>query len=187
VAARRSHTLPEVVIVEPQIFRDQRGFFLETYRESTYREWGIPERFVQDNYSHSVKGVLRGLHYQLGEPQGKLVWAAQGVIFDVAVDIRKGSPTYGRWEGLLLTSENQKQLYIPPGFAHGFCVTSDFAVVMYKCTRYYAPKEERGVRWNDPKLAIEWPIKAPIMSEKDKMLPTLDKALAEDLPRYEGR
>ena len=185
MTARRSDILPEVVIVEPKIFRDQRGFFLETYRENTYRDWGIPDRFVQDNYSYSVKGVLRGLHYQLGEPQGKLVWAAQGEIFDVAVDIRKGSPTFGRWEGQWLSAENQRQLYIPPDFAHGFCVKSDYAVVIYKCTRYYAPKEERGVRWNDPKLAIEWPIRDPIMSEKDKMLPTLDEAAGEDLPVYQ--
>jgi dTDP-4-dehydrorhamnose 3,5-epimerase len=184
MAARRSEILSEVVIVEPKIFRDHRGFFLETYRENTYRDWGVPDRFVQDNYSYSVKGVLRGLHYQLGEPQGKLVWAAQGEVFDVAVDIRKGSPTFGRWDGLLLSSDNQRQLYIPPGFAHGFCVKSECAVVMYKCTRYYAPKEERGVRWDDPQLAIEWPSKDPIMSEKDKMLPTMEQAREKDLPTY---
>jgi dTDP-4-dehydrorhamnose 3,5-epimerase len=185
MAARRSEILPEVVIVEPRIFRDNRGFFLETYRENTYRDWGIPDRFVQDNYSYSVKGVLRGMHYQLGVPQGKLVWAAQGEIFDVAVDLRKGSPTFGKWDGLWLSSENQRQLYIPPGFAHGFSVKSEYAVVIYKCTRYYAPREERGVRWDDVQLAIDWPVKDPIMSEKDKMLPTLDQAPEKDLPVYQ--
>ena len=164
MGARRSETLCEVVIIEPKIIRDHRGFFLEIYRENTYRESGIPDRFVQDNYSYSTKHVLRGLHYQLGKPQGKLVWAAQGEIFDVAVDIRKGSPTFGKWEGQWLSDENQRQLYIPPGFAHGFCVTSEYAVVIYKCTRYYAPKEERGVRWDDPRLAIGWPLREPIMS-----------------------
>jgi dTDP-4-dehydrorhamnose 3,5-epimerase len=185
MTARRSEILPEVVIVEPKIFRDNRGFFLETYRENTYREWGIPDRFVQDNYSYSVKGVLRGLHYQLGEPQGKLVWAAQGEIFDVAVDIRRGSPRFGKWEGQWLSAENQRQLYIPPDFAHGFCVKSDYGVVIYKCTRYYAPKEERGVRWDDPQLGINWPVDNPIVSEKDKMLPTLDKAIEKELPKYQ--
>ena len=184
MTASRSEVLPELVIVEPKIFRDQRGFFLETYRESTYRDWGIADRFVQDNSSCSVKGVLRGLHYQLGEQQGKLVWAAQGEVFDVAVDIRMGSATFGRWEGLWLSSENHRQVYIPPGFAHGFCVKSESALVMYKCTRYYALKEERGIRWDDPQLAIDWPLKEPIVSEKDSMLPTLDQALEKDLPSY---
>jgi dTDP-4-dehydrorhamnose 3,5-epimerase len=185
MTARRSEILPEVVIVEPKIFRDNRGFFLETYRESIYQDWGIHDRFVQDNYSYSVKGVLRGMHYQLGVPQGKLVWAAQGEIFDVAVDLRKESPTFGKWDGLWLSSENQRQLYIPPGFAHGFSVKSEYAVVIYKCTRYYAPREERGVRWDDVQLAIDWPVKDPIMSEKDKMLPTLDQAPEKDLPVYQ--
>jgi dTDP-4-dehydrorhamnose 3,5-epimerase len=180
----RSQVLPEIIIIEPDVLEDNRGYFLETYRRNVYEAQGMPFHFVQENLSYSRKGVLRGLHYQLGEPQGKLVWVSQGEIFDVAVDIRRGSPIFGRWVGVWLSSENHKQLYIPPGFAHGFCVKSESALVTYKCTRYYAPKEERGLRWDDPQLAIDWPLTEPIISEKDKMLPVLEQSPEKDFPLY---
>jgi dTDP-4-dehydrorhamnose 3,5-epimerase len=174
--------LPEVVIIEPKVFGDPRGYFLETYQAARYKEHGVPADFVQDNISCSRKGVLRGLHYQLGRPQGKLVWAIQGEIFDVAVDVRKGSPTFGTWTGMVLSSDNHLQVYVPEGFAHGFCVLSETAIVGYKCTDYYAPQEERGIRWDDPNLAISWPISSPLLSDKDGSYPYLGDMPDEDLP-----
>jgi len=159
-----------LLIIEPKVFADPRGVFYEVYSESRYKEHGI-SRFVQDNHSVSKQGVLRGLHYQVNSEQDKLVRVTQGEIFDVAVDIRKQSPTYGKWWGLSLSETNNLQLYIPVGFAHGFCVLSESAEVLYKCSDYYSPEDERGILWNDPDLAIDWPIKDPILSEKDAVYP----------------
>ena len=159
-----------LLIIEPKIFVDPRGMFYEVYSESRYEEHGIL-CFVQDNHSVSKKGVLRGLHYQVNPGQGKLVRVTRGEIFDVAVDIRKQSPTYGKWWGLSLSETNNFQLYIPIGFAHGFCVLSESAEVLYKCSDYYSPENERGILWNDPDLAIDWPVKDPILSEKDAVYP----------------
>jgi dTDP-4-dehydrorhamnose 3,5-epimerase len=156
-----------LIIIEPKVFRDSRGLFYEVYSESRYKEHGVSARFVQDNHSVSEKGVLRGLHYQVSPGQDKLVRVVRGEIFDVAVDIRKGSPTYGKWWGLSLSEVNNLQLYIPVGFAHGFCVLSDSAEVLYKCSDYYSPQNERGIIWNDSDLAIDWPIENPMLSEKD--------------------
>jgi len=180
----RSPNLPEIIIIEPDVFGDDRGRFLETYQAQRYLDYGIPDRFVQDNISYSSKGVIRGLHYQLGQPQGKLVWVAQGEIYDVAVDIRKGSPSFGKWESVILSSENHRQIYVPEGFAHGFCVTSSSAIVIYKCTDYYAPKEERGISWDDPLLNIDWPIDEPVLSEKDRGYPHLEILSGEHLPKF---
>ena len=159
--------LTGVVMVEPAVFEDPRGYFLETYHAGKYAEGGIAGPFVQDNFSHSVRGTLRGLHYQLKHAQGKLVMALEGRIFDVAVDIRKGSPTFGQWAGVELSGENKRQLYVPPGFAHGFCVLSETADVLYKCTDVYSPQDERGIIWNDPTLGIQWPVADPLLSRKD--------------------
>ena len=163
--------LPGVVIVEPDVFRDPRGFFLETFHAARYREGGIPHEFVQDNHSRSVRGTLRGLHAQRRRPQGKLVRAVQGEIFDVAVDIRPGSGTFGKWESARLSAENFRQLFIPEGFAHGFCVLSEIAEVEYKCTAFYDREDEIGARWDS--AGIDWPIAQPLLSPKDAALPTL--------------
>lgn len=181
-----SSIFPEVVIIEPDIYRDQRGHFLETYQAQRYLELGIPTRFVQDNLSYSTHGVVRGLHYQLGRPQGKLIWVVQGEVFDVAVDIRRGLRTFGQWVGTHLSSENYCQVYIPEGFAHGICVTSETAIVVYKCTDYYIPEEERGLRWDDPTLGVDWPVSDPILSDRDRALPTLEEIPVEDLPDSKG-
>ncbi|HJX28635.1 MAG TPA: dTDP-4-dehydrorhamnose 3,5-epimerase [Thermoanaerobaculia bacterium] len=165
--------IPEVILVEPNVIHDARGFFLETYHRDKYAAGGIPETFVQDNQSFSRKGVLRGLHAQLQHPQGKLVRAIIGEIFDVAVDIRPGSPTFGRWVGAVLTEGNAQQLYVPPGFAHGFCVLSDIAHVQYKCTDVYHPGDEIGVVWNDPEIGIDWPVGDPVLNDKDRNAPRL--------------
>ncbi|WLQ15472.1 dTDP-4-dehydrorhamnose 3,5-epimerase [Hahella aquimaris] len=169
------HTkLSGVVIIEPKVFGDHRGFFIETYQAARYRdEAGIDLEFVQDNHSRSGRGVLRGLHFQKTKPQGKLVRVTQGEVFDVAVDLRKGSPTYGQWEGVILSGENHLQFYVPPGFAHGFCVLSDTADFQYKCTDYYDPSDEGGLIWNDPDVGVAWPIESPNLSQKDLALPTL--------------
>lgn len=177
--------LPGVVIIEPHIHRDTRGFFLESYHQGKYAEGGIPGPFVQDNHSHSVRGTLRGLHAQVARPQGKLVRAVAGEMFDVAVDIREGSPTFGRWVGVPLSGENFRQLYIPPGFAHGFCVLSERVDVEYKCTDFYDPQGELAVAWNDPAIGIRWPIAEPILSGKDAGAPRLAD-LRGRLPRFEG-
>jgi len=170
--------IPDVILIEPEVFSDERGFFMETYKYSEFSAFGINEHFLQDNHSRSAKGVLRGLHYQNPpKAQGKLVRVILGEVFDVAVDIRKGSPTYGRWVGVVLSSENKRMLYIPPGFAHGFCVLSDAAEVLYKVTKEYAPECEAGIIWNDPEIGIEWPIEHPIISSKDAQWPTLREAV----------
>lgn len=176
--------LPGVIVVEPDVHRDPRGFFLETYHLDKYRAGGIPGPFVQDNHSHSVRGTLRGLHAQVRRPQGKLVRAVAGEMFDVAVDIRRGSPTFGRWFGVHLTGENFRQIYIPPGYAHGFCVLSERVHVEYKCTDFYDPGGEVGIAWNDPDIGVAWPIGEPTVSDKDGRAPRLAEAL-DLLPVYE--
>lgn len=161
--------LADVLIVEPDVHRDERGFFMETWQRNKFAQGGIDYDFLQDNHSRSVKGTLRGLHYQIRQPQGKLVRATQGTVFDVAVDIRKGSATFGQWVGEYLSSENQRMLWVPPGFAHGFYVLSELAEFQYKCTDLYAPEHERCIRWDDPDLGIEWPLEGrPMVSEKDQ-------------------
>ena len=175
--------IPEVKLVEPRVFEDDRGFFLETFHAGRFAEHGLPSEFVQDNHSRSRRGVLRGLHYQLRRPQGKLVGVARGEIFDVAVDIRRGSPTFGRWAGAVLSESNHHMLWVPPGFAHGFFTLSDVADVIYKCTALYEPADDRGVLWSDPAIGIEWPGADPILSDKDRALRTLDAA-HDDLPEY---
>ena len=159
--------LPGVFILEPRVFSDDRGFFLETYNASRFQAAGLETHFVQTNRSHSKRGTLRGLHYQIEHSQGKLVHVVAGEIFDVAVDVRRSSPTFGKWLSVQLSGSNFRQLYIPPGFAHGFCVTSDMAEVVYQCTELYHPEHERTIRWNDPQLAIGWPVSEPLVSEKD--------------------
>lgn len=165
--------IPGVMIIEPAVFNDDRGYFLETYHYKKYSEKGLDINFVQDNHSHSVKGTLRGLHYQLNHAQGKLMYAVKGEIFDVAVDIRRGSPDFGKWTGVMLSDKNKRQLYVPPGFAHGFCVLSDEADIIYKCTDFYAPDDEYGIIWNDPEIGIDWPITNPVLSDKDSAFNTL--------------
>lgn len=172
--------LPGVVIIEPKVFGDSRGFFFESFQAERYAAHGIPA-FVQDNVSRSQKGVLRGLHYQLEKPQGKLVYVLTGAVLDVAVDIRVGSPTFGRAVWVELNDTNHRQLYIPPGFAHGFCVLSDTADFFYKCTDYYYPAAERSILWNDPALQIPWPIKDPILSAKDQVGLLLNEVTQDNL------
>lgn len=161
--------IPEILIIEPKVYEDPRGFFMETYREEFFAANGVPNRFVQENHSRSQKGVLRGLHYQIHQAQGKLLRVIAGEIFDVAVDIRRSSPTFGKWVGIILSAENRNQLWVPEGFAHGFFVTSKNAEVVYKVTDYYAPEWERSILWNDPQIGIEWPLSKiePILSSKD--------------------
>jgi dTDP-4-dehydrorhamnose 3,5-epimerase len=170
-------SIPEVIVFAPPVFSDSRGYFLETYQLQKYAELGISKPFVQDNQSYSTKNVLRGLHFQLKHPQAKLVRVTQGEVFDVAIDIRRNSPTFGKWHGEILSAENKKQMYIPENFAHGFCVLSDGAEFLYKCTDFYVPGDESGLIWNDPQLAIEWPIDLPILSAKDAVLPKLADVL----------
>lgn len=177
--------LPGVVLFKPQAFPDRRGYFTEVYHARKYAEAGVAKPFVQDNYSFSVKHVLRGLHSQVKHPQGKLVYVVQGEIFDVAVDIRRGSPAFGAWEGHVLSSENHHQLYVPEGFAHGFVVLSESALVCYKCTDLYAPGDEQGIAWNDPDLGIAWPVKSPVLGEKDIVLPRLCEVPDDRLPTYQ--
>ena len=177
--------IPDVLVIEPKVFGDDRGFFYESFNEKTWREaTGIDAHFVQDNHSRSAKGVLRGLHYQLPPAaQGKLVRCVVGEVFDVAVDIRRGSPTFGRWVGTVLSDENRRQLFIPEGFAHGFCVFSDRADVVYKCSDFYYPEDDHGIQWSDPQINIDWPVRNPILSPKDAELPLLADAAAT-LPSY---
>jgi dTDP-4-dehydrorhamnose 3,5-epimerase len=175
--------IPGVLLIEPDVFRDPRGLFFETYQARRYADAGIPGPFVQDNYSQSLRGTLRGLHYQEPRAQGKLVMVTEGAVYDVVVDVRKGSPSFGRWYATELSAENRRQVYVPPGCAHGFCVTSDQAAFLYKCTDYYAPGTERGIIWNDPALAIPWPVLAPILSAKDRLHTSLAE-MEPELPRY---
>jgi dTDP-4-dehydrorhamnose 3,5-epimerase len=176
--------IPEVKLVIPDVFGDSRGFFQETFHAEKYRAAGITVSFVQDNWSHSTKGTLRGLHYQLPNPQDKLVWAVSGEIFDVAVDVRRGSPTFGKWVGAVLSAANHHQFFIPAGFAHGFCVMSDEADFVYKCSAYYSPKDENGILWSDPSLNIPWPVSAPILSQRDAGLTPLTDMTRAALPAY---
>jgi len=177
--------IPEVLVIEPDVFGDERGFFMETWHQEKYAEQGLDVDFVQDNHSRSSKGVLRGLHYQLEQPQGKLVRVVSGVVFDVAVDIRQGSPSFGQWVGIELSGENFKQFYVPPGFAHGFCVLSETADFLYKCTDFYAPQFEHGILWNDSDIGIEWPGDSFKVSEKDASNSLL-KDVEDRLPIYGG-
>ena len=179
-------SLSEVIVLEPVLHLDGRGFFLETYREDTLQQAGISAHFVQENQSRSTRRVLRGLHYQLIQPQGKLVRVARGSVFDVVVDVRSGSPTFGQWYGTILDEENMRMVYIPPGFAHGFVVLSDIADVIYKCTDYYHPQSEQGILWNDPDINIQWPITDVLLSEKDSNNPSLKDQPAVYLPSYQG-
>ena len=176
--------LPGVLVIEPNIFRDNRGFFLESYREDILLEAGIKEQFVQDNLSRSRHGTLRGLHYQLVKPQGKLVRVTRGTVFDVIVDIRIGSPTFGNWYGVTLDDQNMRMLYVPPDFAHGFLVLSEIADFFYKCTNYYQPQFEHGILWNDPEIDIKWPSTQVKLSDKDKKYPLLFSQAKERLPVY---
>ena len=181
-----SMSLPEVLLIEPKRFGDARGYFLETWHEERYAAAGFKHRFVQDNLSCSAHGILRGLHLQHPNEQGKLVYVLAGEVFDVAVDVRVGSPNFGKWTGAPLSSEDHRQLWIPPGFAHGFCVTSTTALFAYKCTELYSVADELGVAWNDPAIAIAWPVAQPLLSTKDKVLPRLADIDPARLPRYQG-
>ncbi len=180
---RRIETsLPGVCLLEPRVFTDPRGFFLESYNEVVFHRLGIRERFVQDNHSKSFKGTLRGLHYQLRHPQAKICRAIQGEVMDVVVDVRPDSPTFGRWVKARLSAENRLQIYVPIGFAHGFLALSDSAELIYKCSDFYDAQDERGVIWNDPELAIDWPTQAPILSDRDRDLPRLSSVSPVNLP-----
>lgn len=174
-----------VVIIEPLVFKDDRGFFMETYQSERYQKYGISRLFVQDNLSFSVQGTLRGLHFQVKHPQAKLVQVIAGEIFDVAVDLRHGTPTFGKWTGAYLSDQNKRQLFIPEGFAHGFCVMSKTAHFLYKCSDFYASDDECGINWSDPDIAIDWPVKNPIISTKDKQNPNLCDLSPEQLPSEE--
>lgn len=176
--------LPGALILEPQVFGDARGFFYESYNESKYREAGVDQHFVQSNVSRSARGVLRGLHYQWPNPQGKLVSVLEGEVYDVAVDIRRGSPTFGRSTGVMLTADNHRHFWVPEGFAHGFCVLSEFATFTYQCTALYDPKADAGIRWNDAALGIDWPLSEPLLSDKDGKTPLLEDVPPERLPVY---
>jgi len=178
-------SIPDVLLIEQDLFGDERGFFMETWNAEKYQTHDINLPFVQDNHSRSSCGVLRGLHYQLKQPQGKLVRVTSGAVFDVAVDIRLGSPTFGQWTGVELTGKNYRQLYIPPGFAHGFCVLGDSADFLYKCTDFYQPEDEYGIIWNDQDIGIEWPEMEFVVSEKDSMNKSLTELMDLGLlPKY---
>ncbi|WP_291440172.1 dTDP-4-dehydrorhamnose 3,5-epimerase [Desulfovibrio sp.] len=170
--------LAGVMLIKPKVWGDSRGYFVETWQQERYAAAGIDASFVQDNHSMSTYGILRGLHFQKSRPQGKLVSVSLGSVFDVAVDIRPGSPTFGQWYGVELTQDNQWQLWVPPGMAHGFAVTSHVAHFHYKCTDYYCPEDEGGIRWNDPDLAVAWPVAQPLLSDKDRHTPSWQEFLA---------
>ena len=176
--------LPGVLVIEPRVFRDERGFFLESYNAERFGAAGLELRFQQDNHSRSAGGVVRGLHYQTRRPQGKLVSVVRGAAFDVAVDIRRGSATFGRWFGIVLSDAEPRSLWIPPGFAHGFCALSETVDITYKCTDVYVAEYDRGVLWSDPQIGLEWPVTTPLLSDKDRALPRLSEAGA-DLPELE--
>jgi len=172
-------SLPGVILIEPRVYGDERGFFMETWHRRRFAEHGIDQDFVQDNQSRSRRGILRGLHYQIRQPQGKLVRVTAGAVFDVAVDLRRSSPCFGQWTGVELSAGNHRMLWVPPGFAHGFLVLSESADFVYKCTDYYAPEHERCLRWDDPRIGIEWPLPGgapPLLSEKDRAAPGLEDA-----------
>lgn len=177
-------SLPGVCLIEPRVFGDARGFFFESYHRDKFAEMGIYDQFVQDNRSKSSQGVLRGLHYQLLHPQAKLCCVVQGEVLDVAVDIRHGSPHFGKWVSAVLSAENKRQIYVPAGFAHGFVVTSETAEFVYKCSDFYHPEDEQGVAWNDPEIGIEWNVESPLLSQKDQKYVPLDAVPAELLPKY---
>jgi dTDP-4-dehydrorhamnose 3,5-epimerase len=176
--------LPGVILIEPQVYRDDRGFFLETYHKSRFAEIGVTADFVQDNHSRSTKGTLRGLHYQLAHPQAKLCRAIHGEVLDVVVDIRAGSPAFGKHVKTILSSENKLQIYIPPGFAHGFLVLSESAEFLYKCSEFYVPKDQWGIAWNDSSLGIDWGTTEPVLSDKDRRNPEILNVSVDDLPRF---
>ncbi len=178
--------IPGLLIFKPDVFGDERGFFMETFHQKRYEAFGLKEQFVQDNLSRSTRGVLRGLHFQNPFGQGKLVSVLEGSVFDVAVDVRKGSPTFGRYCGITLSGENKTQFYIPPGFAHGFCVTSETATFSYKCSDFYHPESEHSIIWNDPDIAIDWPLDSPQVSEKDQKGLALKDFDEDKLPLFEG-
>jgi dTDP-4-dehydrorhamnose 3,5-epimerase len=180
-------TIPGVIEIAPDVFGDKRGFFMETYQQRRYNDAGIHSTFVQDNLSFSFQGTLRGLHYQYPHPQAKLIQALEGEVFDVVADIRRGSPHFGRWAGAILSDKNKRQLYVPEGFAHGFCVLSERALVLYKCSEFYAPECEAGILWSDPDLNIDWPVKTPMLSEKDSRYSFLRDLPADRLPVYEDK
>jgi dTDP-4-dehydrorhamnose 3,5-epimerase len=182
---RLDTALPGVFELRPKVIRDARGFFMETYRQNALAEAGIAEKFVQDNHSHSSRGVLRGLHYQLRNPQAKLCRVTQGEVLDIAVDIRAGSPNFGKWVSVVLSGENHAELYIPKGFAHGFVVRSETADFLYKCSDYFEAGDDRGVLWNDPQIGINWETPDPILSNKDKDYLPLAKIAQDQLPRYQ--
>ncbi len=171
-----------VLIIEPKVFKDSCGFFMETYNQNRYKQAGVDTVFVQDNLSYSVQGTIRGLHFQTRHPQAKLVQVITGEIYDVAVDIRPDSDTFGKWSGIHLSDQNKRQLFIPKGFAHGFCVLSEFALFAYKCSDFYVPDDESGIIWYDPDIGIDWPFEDPIISEKDKYFPYLSDLSREQLP-----
>jgi dTDP-4-dehydrorhamnose 3,5-epimerase len=177
-------SLPGTLVLEPAVFGDSRGYFFESYHRDRYREAGITGDFVQSNVSRSARGVLRGLHYQWPNPQGKLVSVLEGEVYDVAVDIRRGSPHFGQWAGVMLSAENKRQFWIPEGFAHGFCVVSEFATFAYQCTALYDREADAGVRWNDAAIGIDWPLSEPLLSDKDARAPLLAEVSAERLPEF---
>ena len=181
----KSANLSQVILIKPDVFSDPRGFFLETYHADKYSTAGIDKLFVQDNHSHSRRNTLRGLHYQLKHPQAKLVFVITGEIFDVAVDIRRDSPTFGTWTGAILSEKNKHQIFVPCGFAHGFCVLSETADVIYKCTDLYKPGDDHGILWSDPSIGIDWHLKAPTLSDKDTQNPLLEEISDELLPVYQ--
>lgn len=176
--------LPGVFLIEPKIFSDDRGVFFECFHMERYGDYGLPTKFVQDNFSHSIKNVLRGLHYQLTNAQGKLIWVTRGKIFDVVLDVRQGSPTFGQWLSFMLSADHPQQIYIPPGLAHGFCTLTEEVNFYYKCTDYYYPNSEHGILWNDPDLNIPWPVSNPILSSKDQINPSFKSIKSEELPKY---
>ena len=181
---RTDTSLPGVCLIEPRVFEDERGFFFESYNELRFAEIGILDHFVQDNHSRSIRNTLRGLHYQVKHPQAKLCRVIQGEVLDVVVDVRRGSPTFGKWESGLLSAENKLQMYVPPGFAHGYLVLSETAEFLYKCSDFYRPEYERGVAWYDPAIGINWGVRDPILSPKDARSPELSGIAPDDLPAY---
>ncbi len=176
-----------LLVLEPDVFKDKRGFFLETYHVQKYRTLGIERKFVQDNVSCSSRGILRGLHFQYRHPQAKLVQVLSGEVFDVAVDIRLGSPTFGKWFGIMLSQDNLYQMFIPEGFAHGYCVTSETAIFAYKCSDFYSPADEGGLLWSDPEVGIQWPVSDPILSQKDSFLPRLSELPEDQLTAFDKK